>query len=87
MTTIDVTEKNQGSFHVTVTAGSTTEHVVTVDAAYAQQLTSGQISTIDLVRQSFEFLVERESNKSIMRRFDLTIINRYFPQYEQLISQ
>jgi hypothetical protein len=38
-----------------------------------------------LVGKSFEFLLERESNTSILRSFDLPVIQRYFPEYEQTI--
>jgi len=36
----------------------------------------------DLVRRSFEFLLEREPPESILRRFDLAVIQRYFPEYD-----
>jgi hypothetical protein len=39
----------------------------------------------DLVRRSFEFLLEREPPESILRRFDLAVIQRYFPEYDRLI--
>jgi len=34
-----------------------------------------------LVEASFRFLLERESRESILRRFDLPVIERYFPEY------
>ena len=39
----------------------------------------------DLVRRSFAFLLEREPKESILRIFDLTVISRYFPEYEESI--
>jgi hypothetical protein len=39
-----------------------------------------------LVETSFKFLLERESNTSILSRFDLPIIERYFPEYEETIK-
>jgi hypothetical protein len=41
----------------------------------------------ELVRRSFEFLLERESKESILREFDITVISRYFPNYEDEIRQ
>ena len=38
-----------------------------------------------LLERSFEFLLERESNTSILRRFDLPVIGSYFPEYERTI--
>jgi hypothetical protein len=34
-----------------------------------------------LVRETFEFLLEREHVRSILTRFDLTVVTRYFPEY------
>ena len=68
-------------------AGNTTQHEVSVDEHYAQNLTAGRISTADLVKKSFEFLLERESNHSILRRFNLTVISHYFPEYEEIIKK
>ena len=36
-------------------------------------------------RNRFEFLLARESNTSILSRFDLPVISRYFPEYESKI--
>jgi hypothetical protein len=39
------------------------------------------------VRKSFLFLLEREPKESILRSFDLTVISRYFPEYEREITR
>jgi hypothetical protein len=39
------------------------------------------------VRRSFEFLLEREPKESILASFDLTVIARYFPEYESEIAR
>ena len=36
----------------------------------------------ELVRDSFGFLLERESKESILKEFDLAMIKRYFPEYD-----
>ena len=36
-----------------------------------------------LVMVVFRFLLEREPNTSILTAFDLPVIERYFPEYEQ----
>ena len=38
---------------------------------------------MDLVRRSFVFLLAREPKTSILRRFELLVIARYFPEYER----
>ena len=83
---IDVDEQVAGEYRVTVSEGkSATSHVVTVDEAYARKLHGGKISTAELVRRSFEFLLERESKESILGSFALPVISRYFPEYEDEI--
>jgi hypothetical protein len=39
----------------------------------------------ELVRRSFQFLLEREPPGAILRRFDLSVIQRYFPEYDQAL--
>lgn len=75
------------TFHVTVTARVKTDHTVTVDPSYHEKLTAGRVSVEDLVEKSFEFLLEREPNTSILKEFDLPTINRYFPEYEETIRK
>jgi len=64
--------------------GSKTHHVVTVTAEDLDRWGggSGQEDAEDLVARSFEFLLEREPATSILRRFDLSVIRRYFPEYD-----
>jgi len=41
----------------------------------------------ELIRKSFEFLLEREPKESIFSKFNLQIINNYFPEYEKRIKE
>ena len=86
MQDIQVLALQENIFSVTVKAKTTTVHQVTVQPDYAQKLTSGNISTALLVQKSFIFLLKREPNTSILRHFDLSIIERYFPEYVREIS-
>ncbi|MFP4028535.1 MAG: hypothetical protein ACLFWL_12150 [Candidatus Brocadiia bacterium] len=84
---IAVEKQNEKTFEVTVEeSGSASHHTVTVEDDYYQKLTGGDISKEELVERSFEFLLQRESKESILSRFDLPTINRYFPEYEDEIS-
>jgi hypothetical protein len=87
MAEIKVAKINETTFQVTVVAQSTTTHEVNVRTGYAQKLTGGKISSTQLVEKSFEFLLEREPNTSILRSFDLSVIARYFPEYERVIGK
>ena len=82
---IAVERQDDTTFVVTVKDRATTVHNVTVDPSYAQKLTAGRASPEKLVEKSFEFLLEREPNTSILRNFDLPVIGHYFPEYEQTI--
>lgn len=87
MTTIKITMLDATLFEVHVEGRSPTTHQVNVPTAYAEKLTEGAYSTSALVEASFEFLLERESNTSILRRFELSVIGHYFPEYEKKIGE
>ena len=67
---------------VTVRNGSETHHRVHVSRADLARLAPAATDPEDLVRTSFAFLLGREPKESILRQFDLTVIGRYFPDYE-----
>ena len=83
--TIRIESANTGTYQVIVEDASTTVHSVTVTPEYLHKLTDGRASAETLIEMSFEFLLERESNTSILRAFDLPVIQRYFPEYERTI--
>lgn len=91
MAEIDVRTTREGegwAFSVTVSeGGSQTTHGVKLTRGDYQRLTGGDCSPEQLVRRSFEFLLERESKESILREFDIMVIARYFPEYEQEIAE
>jgi hypothetical protein len=69
---------------VTVKGARTTEHRVRVSEAEVKRFGGGR-TVEELLRASFEFLLERESNNSILSSFELSVIGRYFPEYEREI--
>ncbi|MBF0622688.1 MAG: hypothetical protein HQL54_12245 [Magnetococcales bacterium] len=64
------------------------KHTVTVDHAYFVQLTGvgGSISEEQFMKAIFMFLLDREPPSAIMTAFDISIISRYFPEFDQKIS-
>ena len=67
---------------VTIREGvSSSAHTVTVATEDLARLVPGATDPTELVRVSFIFLLERESKESILRAFDLPVIERYFPGY------
>ena len=79
MAQITVTRQSDGTFQVQTPAG--TSHDVSVPAGFAASLGCGHVAPEELVRTSFEFLLEHEPASSILRTFSLDIISQYFPDY------
>jgi hypothetical protein len=69
---------------VSVQDAVTTHHRVRVTKADLDRLSEGR-SAEDLLQESFRFLLERESNTSILASFALPLIGHYFPEYEREI--
>jgi len=84
---ITIEKINETTFNVTVKQSSETTHQVTINSAYYKKLTGGKVSPEQLLEKSFEFLLQRESNTSILRSFDLPVIGHYFPDYESQIQK
>jgi hypothetical protein len=58
---------------------------VGVSRAELARFHPGAAEPSDLVRRSFEFLLEREPKESILGSFGLSTILRYYPEYEREI--
>jgi hypothetical protein len=85
---IEVETVAEGDYCVRVIEGaSESTHRVTVKPADFERLAAGKAAPEELVRRSFEFLLERESKESILTSFDLPLIARYFPEYESEIAR
>jgi hypothetical protein len=84
---ISVESSGGAVYRVVVTQGrSKTSHEVTLtpedEARYAPDSTPER-----LLEASFEFLLEREPASSILSRFALPVIERYFPEYPRVIGR
>jgi hypothetical protein len=88
MAKVEVEKTGNLEFRVRVVEKGTesTHHVSMKQADYAR-LTGGKIEPEELVRRSFEFLLEREPKESILSRFDLLVIGHYFPEFEREIKR
>jgi hypothetical protein len=67
--------------------GSKTNQEVTMNKDYYLAQTGGRIIPEEFVRKSFEFLLERKDKNSILKRFDITQMNDYFPEFEKEIKK
>ncbi len=61
------------------------EHRVAVGRPDLERLAPGDAAPDDLVRRSFEFLLEREPKESILSRFDVSDIRSYFPEFDRWV--
>ena len=88
-TKIEVKEWRGGEFEVRVVEGqSETTHVVGVSEEDFSRYAGGSgAGAAELVKKSFEFLLENEPKESILRRFQLREISRYFPGFEKEIKR
>ena len=78
---ISVEAIDNNSFKVSVTKDSSTEHIVLLSDRFHQDITNNKLSKTELITRSFEFLLKRESNQSILKKFNLEVISQYFPEY------
>ena len=81
-----ITELSKDKFEITVKADQLTKHIVSVTDQMLLNLTNNKTSKEELLNFSFNFLLERESNTSILPSFDLTVISKYFPEYTKKVS-
>ena len=69
-------------------AGERTHHMVMVRPADLERWASGAEANDvqDLVGRSFDFLLEREPPSAILATFELSVIQRYFPEYDRVFA-
>lgn len=81
--TVLVARQNDGAFAVRVRGPkSETTHTVSVPAGFAEKLGVPDVPSEELVRASFLFLLDREPASSVLPRFSLDTIGRFFPEYQ-----
>lgn len=79
MAQVSVTRQADGAFLVQTPAA--TSHKVSVPAGFPESVGCGGVAAQELVRASFEFLLDREPATAILRQFSLDVIAGYFPEY------
>jgi hypothetical protein len=71
-------------YAVTVREGQgETRHEVTMSHAGCERLTASRHSPDQCIEATFRFLLDREPTELILRRFDVNVISRYFPEFER----
>jgi hypothetical protein len=88
VTVISVEALAPREFRVQVRAGDAeTTHIVGIPGDFAARYALPAVAPEVLVERSFEFLLEREPPGSILERFTLDEISRYFPVYPGEIAR
>lgn len=62
--------------------GESRQHVTMARKTY-EQLTAGKHTPERCLEAAFQFLLDREPKELILERFDVTVISRYSPEFEQ----
>jgi hypothetical protein len=88
MAEIAVRREGDDTFEVRVRegAGASTHAVILDDEVYGR-LGAGYASKEEFLRVCFEFLLAREPKESILSRFEVPVIARYFPEFEDEIRR
>ena len=77
-----------GSLDVVVREGEgETRHRITISRETYERLSAGKHTPERCLEAAFRFLLDREPKESILGRFDVTVISRYFPEFEQELSR
>ncbi len=79
-------EKKNNLFTVQVKGRIVTTHEVTLDNDTFEKL-GREKTREEFVKKCFEFLLQRESNQSILKKFNVKIISAYFPEFEEEIAK
>jgi hypothetical protein len=83
-----ISEGGALNFEVVVREGEgETRHHVTMSQEMCEQLTAGKHTPERCLEAAFRFLLDREPKESILERFDVTAISRYFPEFEREVAR
>ena len=84
---ISIKKLSDDVFEVTVAETLTTTHTVTVTDQRLTDLTDNNVTKTQLLEFSFNFLLDREANTSILSSFDINVISRYFSDYRDEVRR
>ena len=82
MSELKIKQLSNDLYEVSVFANQTTAHKVTVTDKIHLKLTNNKLTKSQLLEKSFEFLLKREPNTSILFEFEIQVISNYFEDYE-----
>jgi len=85
----EISQREEGwTFLVEVGTGDgLVEYFVDVDKEYWTRLIGRRIEPGELVKATFEFLLERGPKETILKKFNLSDVVGHFPNYENEIKR
>ena len=86
-TSFSIEKRTDDIFVVTVADSVTTNHTVTVTNQSLTDLTDDNATKTQLLEFSFNFLLDREPNTSILSSFDINVISKYFSDYKDEVRR
>lgn len=89
MDNVTVTPLGPGRAGVQVSVDSRLlSYVVEIPEDVVDELGLGDVEDVEIARETFRFLLEREPATSIMKQFSLDVVPTYFPEfYEELAAR
>ena len=88
MTTMRVVSMAPGEFGVEVEEGhQVTGHKVRLPESFLDDLLLTDVDQELIVRETFDFLLEREPHTSILPEFSLVDVSRYFPEFPEELQR
>ena len=84
---ISIKKRTDDVFVVTVADGMTTTHTVTVTDQSLTDLAGDNTTKTELLEFTFNFLLDREPNTSILSSFDINVISNYFSDYKDEVRR
>ena len=84
---VSIKKQSDDVFEVTVADTATTTHKVTVTDQSLTDLTHNKVTKTQLLEFSFNFLLDREPNTSILSSFDINVISKYFFEYRDKVRR
>ena len=85
--TFSIIKQNDDVFTVKITNDVSTSHTVTVTDQSLADLTDNNVTKTQLLEFSFNFLLDREPNTSILSSFDINVISKYFCDYKDEVRR
>ena len=81
-----IKKNDNNTFAVSIESLVNSNHIVTLNDDIYFEMTKGIKSKTELILFSFEFLLQRENNTSILTNFNLETIQNYFPEFKNEIQ-